>query len=379
MSFCIRKEPSRITAIQYLLYAVIYSLLQRPCPSQELKLTFQKSLEKRILRVLLAWLHQQQQAVGSLTRSCLARNLQSTLANTERFLYLSDFDFWVCTFVGWFCSLAEWYRFCSSSQLPKGREWAAWRNSRMTKSWTLYLPETPMNRLMSARQVPGSNRLHEVLFCHAHHYRYCSMFCSGGELIASVNNLLSRQSQCTRWKRKSKEGKRKICHQSPISISPRGNPTRSHRRKRLRSTSFRWPQFWKPKQGGLSAFSVVLVRFESIYVIPFTGYDTKTWMLLIYYALICTQLVLFKFCLGCGLEQSLCGLAACSCSWSLWSLHLNLMSATLRCFGQAGGDHCSASLFWLRPEATTGQATQQYGSLRLLLIDLLCLRAHMQM
>jgi hypothetical protein len=93
MSFCIRKEPSRITATQYLLYAVIYSLLRRPCPSQELKLTFQKNLEKRILRVLLAWLRQQQQAVGSLTRSCLARNLQSTLANIERFLYLNDFDF----------------------------------------------------------------------------------------------------------------------------------------------------------------------------------------------------------------------------------------------------------------------------------------------
>jgi hypothetical protein len=31
--------------------------------------------------------------VGSLMRSCLARNLQSTLANIERFLYLNDFDF----------------------------------------------------------------------------------------------------------------------------------------------------------------------------------------------------------------------------------------------------------------------------------------------
>jgi len=47
--------------------------------------------------------------------------------------------------------------------------------------------------------------------------------------------------------------------------------------------------------------------------------------------------------------------------------------------GWGPGDHCSARLFWLRPEATTGQATQQYGSLRLLLIDLLCLRVHMQM
>ena len=99
---CISKELCEIiqynnlTALLYLLIAVIYSLLQRPCRSRELKLIFWKNLEKRTLRMLLAWLHQQQQVVGSLMRSCLARNLQSILANIERFLYLNGFDFWVC-------------------------------------------------------------------------------------------------------------------------------------------------------------------------------------------------------------------------------------------------------------------------------------------
>ena len=89
-------QDNNLTALLYLLFAVIYNLLQRLCPSQELKLIFRKNLEKRILRMLLAWLHQQQQVVGSLMRSCLAKNLQSILANIERFLYLNGFDFWVC-------------------------------------------------------------------------------------------------------------------------------------------------------------------------------------------------------------------------------------------------------------------------------------------
>ena len=99
---CISKELCEIiqynnlTALLYLLIAVIYSLLQRPCRSRELKLIFWKNLEKRTLRMLLAWLHQQQQVVGSLMRSCLARNLQSIMANIERFLYLSGFDFSGC-------------------------------------------------------------------------------------------------------------------------------------------------------------------------------------------------------------------------------------------------------------------------------------------
>ena len=89
-------QDNNLTALLYLLIAVIYNLLQRLCPSQELKLIFRKNLEKRILRMLLAWLHQQQQVVGSLMRSCLAKNLQSILANIERFLYLSGFDFSGC-------------------------------------------------------------------------------------------------------------------------------------------------------------------------------------------------------------------------------------------------------------------------------------------
>ena len=99
---CISKELCEIiqynnlTALLYLLIAVIYSLLQRPCRSRELKLIFWKNLEKRTLRMLLAWLHQQQQVVGTLMRSWLARNLQSILANIERFLYPSGFDFSVC-------------------------------------------------------------------------------------------------------------------------------------------------------------------------------------------------------------------------------------------------------------------------------------------
>ncbi|CAL4960185.1 unnamed protein product [Urochloa decumbens] len=82
-----KQEKNRLEnlkkAANLVLCQVIYSLLQRPCPSQELKLIFRKNLEKRILRMLLAWLHQLQQVAGSLMRSCLARNLQSILANIE--------------------------------------------------------------------------------------------------------------------------------------------------------------------------------------------------------------------------------------------------------------------------------------------------------
>ena len=101
LTYCLPLPPmnffsySHLTALQYILCAVVYNLLQSPCPSQELKLIFPKNLKKRILIMLLAWLHLQQQVVGSL-KSCLARNLQSILANIERFLYLNGFDFWVC-------------------------------------------------------------------------------------------------------------------------------------------------------------------------------------------------------------------------------------------------------------------------------------------
>ena len=69
-----------------------------------------------------------------------------------------------------------------------------------------------------------------------------------------MNNFVSRQSQCTRWRRKSKEGKTKRRSQNLISLSLRKNPSRNHRRKRLRLTSSlwralgRWPQFWRLKE-----------------------------------------------------------------------------------------------------------------------------------
>ena len=100
------------------------------------------------------------------------------------------------------------------------------------------------------------------------HYWYCSLFCLI-ELTASVNNFVSRQSQCTRWRRKSKEGKTKRRSQNLISLSLRKNPSRNHRRKRLRLTSSlwralgRWPQFWRLKET-CCILLIVFVRLESM-------------------------------------------------------------------------------------------------------------------
>ena len=96
-------QACHLITLLYFLYAVIYSLLQRPCPSQELKPIFRKNQEKRILRMSLAWLRQRQQAVGSLMKSCLARNLQSTLANIERF-YTWNVDSGVCLYTLILCT-----------------------------------------------------------------------------------------------------------------------------------------------------------------------------------------------------------------------------------------------------------------------------------
>lgn len=72
--------------MSFFLFAVIYNLLQQRCLSRELKQTYPKNLERKISRMLLAWLHQQQLVVGSSMKNCLARNLQKILANIERFL-----------------------------------------------------------------------------------------------------------------------------------------------------------------------------------------------------------------------------------------------------------------------------------------------------
>lgn len=129
--------------MSFFLFAVIYNLLQQRCLSRELKQTYPKNLERKISRMLLAWLHQQQLVVGSSMKNCLARNLQKILANIERFLIWSSLPF-MCNYAplkDFISALSELILFCSSSLLLKEKEWATRRNSKMTKSWMLCWPK----------------------------------------------------------------------------------------------------------------------------------------------------------------------------------------------------------------------------------------------
>ena len=141
------------------------------------------------------------------------------------------------------------------------------------------------------------------------HYWYCSLFCLI-ELTASVNNFVSRQSQCTRWRRKSKEGKTKRRSQNLISLSLRKNPSRNHRRKRLRLTSSlwralgRWPQFWRLKETCCNLHLAMYLsgwnQWKKCYCSVYWLWD-KDLNDVTCAALICAYYI-FQILFGCGLQ-----------------------------------------------------------------------------
>ena len=173
-----------------------------------------------------------------------------------------------------------------------------------------------------------------------------------------MNIFVSRQSQCTRWRRKSKGGKTKRCPWNLISSSPRRNLSRNLR-KMLRSTSFLWlvfggdHSFEGPRRPVASCYCIcpvwiygrnIIVTTVHSLLLFLSGYELwhrPEW----WYNICCPAMCVlyFQILLGCGLQVICIGswnpFQRMSWQWTNWFVWLVLRWQSDAWFSNANLNH----------------------------------------